>query len=113
MYVLELFLPFCQSINLGRIDANASSLNAYPEIINAPLMEETLPQFQEEVLLVDEIEYFVHDLLVELLIVIHGDEDIVHVDEDATRVFVLNFGKYLIHRSLKDCRGIQHAEEHY
>ena len=106
MYVLEFFLPFCQPINFSRVDVNTSSLDAYTEIINAPLVEETLPQFQEEVLLIDEIEHFVHDLLVELLIVICGNEDIVHVDEDATRVFVLDFGKYSIHCSLKDCRGI-------
>ena len=90
MYIFEFFLPFRQSINFGRVDANAPSFNAYAEIINAPLMEEALPQFQEEVLLVDEIKHFVHDLLVELLIVICGNEDIVHVDEDATRVFVLD-----------------------
>ena len=106
MDILEFLFPFCQTINLCGIDANSSSFNVYAEIINAPLMGEALPQFQEEVLLVDEIKYFVNDLFMKLFIVIHGNEDIIHVNKDAARVFVLDFGEYSIHGSLKDCRGV-------
>ena len=41
------------------------SLNLYAKIVDALLMEETLLQLQEEILLINEIEHFVNDLLME------------------------------------------------
>ena len=49
----------------------------------------------------------------QLLVVWGRDEDIVHINEDATRIFVLKYHEDLIHGALEHRGGVGHPEKHY
>ena len=58
------------------------TIDDHSEVLDAVLFEGALAGFEEEGVFLESIKNLVYDTAVEVIVHGHGDEDIVHIDEN-------------------------------
>jgi hypothetical protein len=95
-----------EPLSLCWVDAYDASLHTNAQVVDTGLLELALGQLEEEELLLEHLKDFLYNLPVPFKVIFSGNQDIIHVDKDFSRVAIHNLGKDMVYTSLEGGQGV-------
>jgi hypothetical protein len=89
----KLFGPSRQTVAFRGVNADGPVADYYAQVLNRGTFEFAFGGLEEETLCLQEVEDVVDDASMKGQIVVHSDEDIIHIDKQHAGIFVFQGAK--------------------